>query len=81
MARDAAAMLHTRVMEAVIDGGTDEDVMVAAGSSCHGTGAKEDAVGVHIARVEDETGTVKQTTKVIVAQDEHRRFVLNILVH
>lgn len=36
---------------------------------------------MHIARVEDEAGTVEQTTKVIVAQDEDRCFVLNILVH
>lgn len=35
---------------------------------------------VHVTRVEDQTGTVQQAAVVIAAQDQHGRFVLNVLI-
>ena len=67
-------------MQAVVDRGSHEDVMITTRTSGQRTRAKDHIVAVHEGGVEDESRTVQHAAVVIAAQNENRCLVLNVLV-
>lgn len=78
--RNARPMLHARIVRAKVRRSPRQHVMIRARPRCQRTRSKHHRFRIHRTRVEHQSGPVQQTPRVLLPQDQHRRFVLDLLV-
>lgn len=78
--RDACAMLHARIVHTMIDGRANEHILIGARALLQRARSEHRHLCVHCACIEYQSGTMQHAARVCGAQNEHGRFVANLLI-
>lgn len=73
-------MLHARIMGTIVRWNSRQNIMICTKSRCQRTRTEHHGFGVHGAGVEHQSRSMQQTARVLFAQDQNGRFVLDLLI-